>query len=57
MLALLAILTAAPIVQTAIFPEPTPAVVAPCPGDVNRDGSVSIDELIQAINAALGGCP
>ena len=33
---------------------PTPG---PCPADVDGSGTVTIDELIRAINAALEGCP
>lgn len=29
----------------------------PCPGDVDHSGTVTIDELIRAINAAMEGCP
>lgn len=36
---------------------PTEMVVMPCPGDVNEDGVVQIDELIQAVRASLDGCP
>ena len=28
-----------------------------CPGDVDHDGEVRVDEVIQAINALLSGCP
>lgn len=28
-----------------------------CPGDVNIDDSVTVDELVSAVNAALRGCP
>jgi alkyl sulfatase BDS1-like metallo-beta-lactamase superfamily hydrolase len=37
----------------------TGAVAAPgqqCPGDCNADSEVTIDELVAAVNAALGGC-
>jgi hypothetical protein len=27
------------------------------PGDQNGDGEVTIDEIIQGVNAALDGCP
>lgn len=33
------------------------AVAADCPGDLNRNGQVSIDELVTSLNAALYGCP
>ncbi len=26
-------------------------------GDANRDGQVTIDEIVTAVNAALSGCP
>ncbi len=28
-----------------------------CPGDVNGDGEVTVDELVRAVNHALNGCP
>ncbi len=28
-----------------------------CPGDLNNDGVVTIDELVRAVNSALYGCP
>ncbi|MFI5396414.1 MAG: hypothetical protein ACHQ9S_12855 [Candidatus Binatia bacterium] len=28
-----------------------------CPGDLNGDGHVTIDEILTAVNAALEGCP
>jgi len=33
------------------------AAAQPCPGDLNCDQSVTIDEIITAVNAALNGCP
>jgi len=36
---------------------PTPTPIAPCPGDLDLGGSVSISELIAAVNSALEGCP
>ena len=34
------------------------AEVTACPpGDSDADGAVSIDELVAAVNALLGGCP
>ena len=29
----------------------------PCGGDVNKDGEVSVDELVRTVRAALEGCP
>ena len=28
-----------------------------CPGDINGDGTVTIDEILSAVNSALNGCP
>jgi hypothetical protein len=28
-----------------------------CPGDMNRDGQVTVDEILTSVNNALGGCP
>lgn len=37
---------------------PCRAVALPlCPGDLNSDGKVTIDELITAVGSALNGCP
>ncbi|HVO24806.1 MAG TPA: DUF1566 domain-containing protein [Candidatus Margulisiibacteriota bacterium] len=33
------------------------AVAQPCPGDLNCDQRVTIDEILTAVNAALSGCP
>jgi hypothetical protein len=33
------------------------AVSACSPGDRNQDGSVTIEEILAAVNAALSGCP
>jgi hypothetical protein len=33
-----------------------PARAAPCPGDLNGDNAVTINEIITAVNAALSGC-
>ena len=38
-------------------PSPTPTGVAPCAGDCGDDGLVSVDELIVAVNIALGMQP
>jgi len=27
------------------------------PGDMNRDGEISVNEILAAVNNALGGCP
>jgi hypothetical protein len=40
--------------------SPLPTTPAGCSGDCNSDGSVSIDEIVQLVNAALGNaieCP
>ena len=34
----------------------TPQVVAQCCGDCNGDGQVTVDELVKAVNRALGSC-
>jgi hypothetical protein len=39
------------------FSSPTSAVDAPCAGDLNGDGEVTVDEIITAVNSALNGCP
>jgi hypothetical protein len=36
---------------------PTPTVVAPCPGDCNGDGVVTVNELIRGVNIPLGNLP
>ena len=44
--------------RTASVP-PTPTntgIVSPCPGDLNGDGKVTVDELVRAVNSALDGC-
>lgn len=33
------------------------AASSTCPGDFNNDGSVTVNEIILAVNAALDGCP
>jgi hypothetical protein len=33
------------------------SVCSACPGDVNNDGQVTIDEILTVVNAALEGCP
>lgn len=35
----------------------TPTAANDCPGDLNGDNEVTIDEIITAINSALNGCP
>lgn len=55
MLALLVILATGPIVPPVVFPEATPTA-AVCPGDINGDDVVTIDELVRAVVAALEGC-
>lgn len=34
-----------------------PVVAQTCPGDVDANGSVTVDEIVASVNAALGGCP
>ncbi|MFQ5666678.1 MAG: hypothetical protein ACE5I7_09630 [Candidatus Binatia bacterium] len=34
----------------------TPVIAGTCPGDLNGDSSVTVDEIITAVNAALTGC-
>ena len=41
-------------VACALVPLATRAL--PCPGDLNGDGSVSINEIITAVNSLLNGC-
>jgi uncharacterized membrane protein len=36
---------------------PTPSAIAICAGDCDRDGVVSVDELIRAVRIALGSLP
>jgi hypothetical protein len=38
-------------------PPPTPTPIPPCPGDCDGDGTVTVDELIRAVNIALGSQP
>jgi parallel beta-helix repeat protein len=33
------------------------ALAQQCPGDLNGDGVVTVDEILTAVNAALDGCP
>lgn len=33
-----------------------PALAQECPGDLNGDGSVTVDEILTVVNAALNGC-
>jgi hypothetical protein len=44
-------------VMRVIGPLPTPTRVPSCAGDCNRDGAVSVDELIQAVEIALADGP
>ena len=46
-------------VPPVIVPSaPTPTSTAsPCPGDLDHGGTVTIDEVIRAIDALLDGCP
>jgi hypothetical protein len=37
-----------------LWSAPSPALLATCPGDCDADGEVTVDELIQAVNIALG---
>jgi len=47
--------TASATAPTTPAPSPTATPVpAACPGDCNQDGTVPVDELIQAVNIALG---
>jgi hypothetical protein len=41
-------------IAIATLPAAAPAV--PCPGDLNGDGIVTINEIIEAVNAALNSC-
>jgi len=45
-----------PTLTLTAAPSATPTR-KPCPGDINHDGTVTINEVIQAVNAAMGGCP
>ena len=38
-------------------PPPTPTAIPSCPGDCDRNGSVSVDELIRAVDVALSNAP
>jgi hypothetical protein len=46
--------------ETPVPPPPTPTfdpcAGGKCPADINRDGTVTVDELVTAVNAALHGC-
>ncbi|HVM96635.1 MAG TPA: hypothetical protein VMT89_09615 [Candidatus Acidoferrales bacterium] len=41
----------------AFVAPPTSLRAQSCPGDLNGDNEVTIDELITAVNASLNGCP
>jgi hypothetical protein len=43
--------------RTATAVATDTATLRPCPGDCNRDGAVSVDELVLAVNLALGSQP
>lgn len=47
--------TPTPVVSPTLTPTPSPAL-RPCVGDENGDGVVTIDEIMQAVDAALHGC-
>jgi len=51
--------TAATVAETASPPPLTPTGGVPpaCAGDCNGDGTVTIDELVRAVNIALGSTP
>jgi hypothetical protein len=40
-----------------VLPWAAPAAAQTCPGDLNGDGEVTVDEIVTAVNAALEGCP
>ena len=42
---------------TVILYSTSSSVAQSCPGDLNGDGEVTIDEILRAVNAALDGCP
>jgi hypothetical protein len=44
------------VLAIAVTTLPAGAPAAPCPGDLNGDGTVAIDEIMQAVTAALTGC-
>ena len=41
----------------AVVVEECPPEPPECPGDVDGDGAVTIEELVQAVRSALNGCP
>jgi hypothetical protein len=43
--------------RAASTPTPSPTAGPSCRGDCNADGSVTVDELIQGVNIALGTLP
>jgi hypothetical protein len=61
------VLTQTPTPTFVSTPSPTPTATpnpstptptsGPCPGDCTRNGFVTVDELIQAVNIALGNAP
>ncbi len=44
------------VLAIAVTTLPAGARAAPCPGDLNGDGTVTINEIMQAVNAALTSC-
>jgi hypothetical protein len=44
------------VLAIAVTTLPAGAPAAPCPGDLNGDGTVAINEIMQAVNAALTNC-
>lgn len=62
---LLLVLWVPPMIVPNATPSATPtatavsatATPASCPGDLNNDGAVTVDEVIRAIRGLLDGCP
>ena len=43
-------------IALALTLAPCTTLAQPCPGDLNGDGEVTINEIIVAVNSALNGC-
>ena len=41
----------------ALTLAPRATLAQPCPGDLNGDGAVTVNEIIVAVSASLNGCP
>jgi hypothetical protein len=44
-------------IAAVVLSATSAAAAPPCPGDLNEDGSVTVDEILIVVNTALNGCP